>query len=73
MTPIKILLREVRLEHGLTQVELAEESGVPQPTISQIETKPTQRSIDFSVLERLARALGVEPGALIIRTKTKRR
>ncbi|MBY0155442.1 helix-turn-helix domain-containing protein [uncultured Metabacillus sp.] len=42
-------IRDKRLEKGWTQFELAERSGVPQPTISQIERgnrkHPTHKNI----------------------------
>ncbi|MED2235443.1 helix-turn-helix transcriptional regulator, partial [Bacillus thuringiensis] len=32
------MIREARLQKGWTQLDLAKKSGVPQPTISQIES-----------------------------------
>ncbi len=51
---------------GLTQAELAARSGVRRSTISRIENWHVT-SIDMAVLEKLATALGVEPGILIVR------
>ena len=67
MTPIRIRLKEVRESRGLTQVQLAEESGVGRPTISNIENGKTS-GIDFEVLEKLANALGVNAAVLIDHT-----
>jgi transcriptional regulator with XRE-family HTH domain len=61
--PISIRLRELREGKGMTQVALAERSGIPQATIWRIESG-TQR-IDLRVLEALADALGVDAALLI--------
>lgn len=51
-------IREKRLERGWTQFKLAEKSGVPQPTISQIENGsrkyPTHENI-----KKIAKALQI--------------
>lgn len=65
MTPVQVRLRELRQARGLTQEALSERANVPQPTISQLETGKQQRA-DFAVLERLARALGVQIGDLLV-------
>lgn len=72
MTPAVLNLKELRIRAGLTQAELAEKAGTYQTTVSNLEIGKSRR-IELDLLDRLARALGVEPGALIIRTKTKRR
>lgn len=51
-------IREVREEHGMSQVELAEKSGVSRATISALENG-TLRSTMTSTLEKIAHALGV--------------
>lgn len=52
-------VREIRESLGMTQVELAEKSGITQATISDIERgKVKSPSIDTAF--RLAMALGVE-------------
>ena len=50
-------LRELRLKKGLTVTELAELSGMTQPTISRLETGG--RSPSWETVIRLAEALGV--------------
>lgn len=65
MTPVEIRLREVRLEAGLTQVQLAEKTGIDQSDVSRIESKATGISLD--VLDRLCRALKCEPGDILVR------
>ena len=64
MSPIQIRLRELRTAKGLTQVQLAELCGMPQSTISRIESGSTT-GVDFETLDRLAAALGVHPSELI--------
>ncbi len=51
-----------RLERGLSQKDLAVQSGVPQPNISQIEKG---RDFKISTLYKIAAALDVMPDALI--------
>jgi transcriptional regulator with XRE-family HTH domain len=66
VSPIILRIRELREARGWTQTELADRVGVRQATISAIENAHTT-GIDFNVLERLADAFGVEPGALFTR------
>jgi transcriptional regulator with XRE-family HTH domain len=64
MATIQLRIRELRLERGLTQVQLAERCGMPQSTISRIESGSTT-GVDFETLNRVAQALGVHPADLI--------
>jgi transcriptional regulator with XRE-family HTH domain len=51
-------LRQARRRHGLSQDQLADLAGVPQPVISRLETgKECNPTID--VARRLARVLGI--------------
>ncbi|MEW9920020.1 helix-turn-helix domain-containing protein [Marimonas sp. MJW-29] len=50
-------LERIRKERGITQVVLAERSGVKQATISRIEKGVNNPSL--AVAERIAEALGV--------------
>jgi len=59
MTPIRIVLADARNKLNVTQAELSRRSGVPQQTISNIESGKTG-GVDFTVLERLAKALGID-------------
>ena len=55
-------LRRLRLEHFLSQADLARKAGVSKLTVHRLETRqtpPTMRTV-----RALAEALGVEPGAL---------
>jgi transcriptional regulator with XRE-family HTH domain len=66
MSPLRIRVRELRETLGLTQAELAERAGVRRATVNRIENARVT-AIDLTVLESLAKALGVEPGFLIVR------
>jgi transcriptional regulator with XRE-family HTH domain len=56
-------LKEVRTRRLLTQVQLADKSGVNQVTIARIERN--QVDPRFSTIRRLAAALDVDPTELI--------
>ena len=64
-------LREVRKARGLTQVQLAQRTGLDQATISRIERG--RGGIDYDVLDRLRGALECEPGDLLVRESRGRR
>jgi transcriptional regulator with XRE-family HTH domain len=66
MSPLVLRVRELREALGLTQAELAERAGVRRATVNRIENARVT-AIDLEVLEKLADALGVEPGFIIIR------
>jgi transcriptional regulator with XRE-family HTH domain len=68
MTPLRIQIRELRESKGWTQGQLAEEAAVTRATVNRLENGKTS-SIDLTVLERLAKALGVAPGLLIVEGK----
>lgn len=50
------VLRDARLEAGLTQRELAEKAGMPQPVIARIESGASSPRAD--TLDRLLQACG---------------
>lgn len=56
------LIRERREELGMSRQDLAVATGVPYPTIAQIET--AYRGVSPSRLGLLARALGLDPAQL---------
>jgi transcriptional regulator with XRE-family HTH domain len=72
LAPIHIRVEELREAKGWSQAELARRSGVPQPTISRIEAGESG-SISLANLERLADALGVDAGYLILHTRRGKR
>ena len=66
MSPIVLRVRELREAKGWSQRDLARRAKVRQATLSAIEAGHTT-GIDFATLERLARALAVDPGYLIVK------
>ncbi len=50
-------IARLRIEHGLTQAQLAALVGTKQPSIARLERGQTQPSIEF--LSRIATALGM--------------
>jgi putative transcriptional regulator len=66
MTPLRVRLRELRDEKGLSQQALGDKAGVRQATISDLESGKA-KGVEFQTLEKLAAALGVEPGELLER------
>lgn len=60
-----VLLRELRQEAGLTQVELAGRLDVPQSFISKYETG--ERRLDVVELRHVAEAIGTTLEAVIAR------
>jgi DNA-binding Xre family transcriptional regulator len=57
---------------GLKQTQLARKAGLRQATISELETGASQ-SVAFETLDKLAKALDVEPGELLEREAEPRR
>lgn len=58
----------LRMQRGYTQQRLADELGVKQPRIAQIESASANVQID--TLDRLAAVFGVEPARLLQTEKT---
>lgn len=59
-------IAQLRKQHGITQVQLAETLGVSQQTITAYEVG--RRRIQVSALPVIAQALGVNVEALIVET-----
>ena len=57
------LLRQARLDAGLTQSQLVRRSGIPKPTLSRYENGHVMPSLQ--TLARLAEALDLPDGALL--------
>ena len=70
MTALRLRVKELREARGWSQAELAKKASIRRPTLSAIESEQTS-GIDFDVLERLAKALGVDPGYLIVSRSRK--
>ncbi len=68
MTPAEFRIQELREVKGWSQAELSRRSGVPQPTISRLETGSRQ-AVNLEILEKLADALGCDPGYLIVKKR----
>ena len=68
MTPITLRLKELRTARGWSQAELSRRSGIHKSTIFRLETGK-RRGADFETLEKLAKALGCDPGYLIVTRK----
>jgi transcriptional regulator with XRE-family HTH domain len=71
MSPVAFRLRALRTAAKLTQAQLAEKAGVRQATVSDLESGKGRRLL--VVMDKLARALGVEPGELLERVPARRR
>lgn len=69
--PTTFRLREILEKCGMSQSELSRISGVSFATINRMCTNATAQ-VSLDTLDRLAHALGVEPGALIVRAKPGR-
>jgi DNA-binding Xre family transcriptional regulator len=70
--PTTFRLREILEAKGISQSELSRLSGVSFATINRMCTNATE-SVALSTLDKLASALGVEPGELIARARPTRR
>lgn len=57
-------LREIRVEKGWSQQRLADAAGCSKMQISTLERG--EQSLDIRWMRRLAAALGVEPGELLL-------
>lgn len=66
MTPIALRIRELRQARGWSLRELARRVDMRPNTLSAIENGQTT-GIDFETLEKLSRALEVDPGYLIVK------
>jgi transcriptional regulator with XRE-family HTH domain len=75
MSPIGFRVRELREARGWTQTELAKRAGIRRATVNRLENQRVT-SIDLTVLEKLAKALDVDPAYLLVkegRTRKKNR
>ncbi|MFN0133121.1 MAG: helix-turn-helix domain-containing protein [Phycisphaerales bacterium] len=70
MTDFGERVRQVRTERGLSQEQLGFDAGLHRTAISFIERG--QRSATLETVEKLARALKVEPSELMPRLRPSR-
>ena len=65
MTVVDVRVKQLRRVNGWSQSELSRRSGVSQAVISRLESGTT-KSVNFKNLEKLASAMGCDPGYLIV-------
>ncbi len=65
MAPLRLRLQELREARGWTQAGLARLAGVQRTTVNRLERREL-KSLDVATLEKLANALGVDAGYLIV-------
>jgi DNA-binding Xre family transcriptional regulator len=70
--PTRFRLAEILDRLGMSQSELSRRSGVSFPVINKMCGNKAA-SVALSTLDRIATALKVEPGELIVRERGKRR
>ena len=66
---VRLRLREIRLQRGLTQSQLADQAGLHTLTISRMEGDP--RQIELETLKKLCDSLNVTLAELIVYDKTE--
>ena len=59
-----VRLRSLREEKDLTRLQLAKQSGITEKTVQRLELEKEPQPSRKKTLERLAKALDVEPGVL---------
>ncbi|MCA6219457.1 helix-turn-helix domain-containing protein [Photorhabdus antumapuensis] len=64
------LLRETRLEKGITQEKLAQEFGRPQSFIAKVENG--ERKLDVVEFVRMAHLLSLNPAQILDKIKLKK-
>lgn len=61
---IRLTLRQALVAKGWSQLELSRRTGLRPATIHALYHNRV-KGVDFATLERVSRALGVEPGELL--------
>jgi len=72
MSPVSLRVRELRAARGMSQQKLADLAGLSRGTIADLE-RGESRGVDFSTLEKLATALGVDAALLIAHDRSMRK
>ncbi|OLD63774.1 MAG: hypothetical protein AUF65_01315 [Chloroflexi bacterium 13_1_20CM_50_12] len=62
---IRLVIKDLALERGIKQYQLAELSGVTPQLLNRYWNNHTQR-VELVQLSRIAKALGVKPGDLMV-------
>lgn len=68
-TVFRAILRELRNENGLTQVQLSEVLGMPQSFVSKYETG--ERRLDMVEVRAVCQSLGISLAAFVKRFETR--
>ena len=68
MSPLALRIKELRSAKGWSQRELARRAGVRQATVSHFESRNV-KTVDLSILERIAKALGCDPAFLLVKKR----
>lgn len=67
---IRLVIKDLALERGIKQYQLAELSGVTPQLLNRYWNNHTQR-VELAQLAKIAKALGVQPGDLMILEEAK--
>lgn len=62
---VRLQIKEIAQKQGLKQIELIEKSGVTPQLMNRYWNNHTD-GVKFEPLEKIARALGVSPGSLLV-------
>ena len=65
---LKLIIKEVAEKQGLNRSQLQLRSGVTMPLLTRYWTNKTE-SVTLPALERIAHALGVDAGSLIVQVE----
>ena len=68
MSPLALRIKELRSVKGWSQRELSRIAGVRQATVSHLESGNV-KTVDLSILEKIAKALGCDPGYLLVKKR----
>jgi HTH-type transcriptional regulator/antitoxin HipB len=71
MSPLVLRVRDLRKAAGMTQAQLAQRAGIRRATVNRIENDRVT-AIDLKVLEKIADALEVEPGSIVVRARERK-
>ena len=72
MDDVGAVVKKIRTQRGISQVELAKRAGLTQGYIAKLESADYDTNPSVEVALRLAKALGVEIGALVTPSARKR-
>ena len=62
---IRLRVKEIAVQRGISQGRLSRMSNIDLTTIRRIYNNPTAANITLTTLDKLAKALGVQPSDLI--------